>query len=72
MMSKPRGRREEKGESERNKKRQEGGRERASEGVLPSNMLALMAQTALTFNRCGGETCEKFRSHYFQANYKKL
>lgn len=46
------GERKEEGESERNKKRQRvgGERERASEGVLPSNMLALMAQTALTFN----------------------
>lgn len=50
MMRKLRGEKKEKGE--RNKKRQRGEEEggRAGKGVLPSNMLALMAQTALTFN----------------------
>lgn len=41
--------RKEKGESGIRSDR-EGRGERAGEGVLPSNMLALMAQTALTFN----------------------
>lgn len=51
MMRQLRGERKTKIESEKNEKRQGWGkRERAGKGVLPSNMLALMAQTALTFN----------------------